>query len=320
MNLQKGCHTGSGIRPFSVPLPMFGQAYRADKTDESASVRMVKRPPSSLSGFHRVGRPAAKSPSPAPSARNEVHRLHYHTFATASGKLLPPSSGFLHSRCVANLPRSIAQRETDTVLKLLNWDEQSTQIVETRNSIGPGNIVLVELASSSLTEMFCGFGRIGASAESVDSEVADAARSYLVSGAVAGEHLTDQLLLPFAMAGCGAFTAEKLNLHSRTNMEIIQCFLPVDFMTTDFLFRGQRVGRIRRVTLAEKWPPCCVTTGTLEELGCDLPVQLADRPAPAQSFGFVERAGLPIADREKPDVVRPRQRKRERLRRTSRFR
>lgn len=133
---------------------------------------------------------------------------------------------------VANLPRNIAQRETDTIVKLLNWDEQSTQIVETRNSVGPGNIVLIELTSSNVTEVFCGFGRIGASAESVASEAADAVRSYLVSGAVAGEHLTDQLLLPFALAGGGAFTAEKLNLHSRTNMEIIRCFLPVDFVTT----------------------------------------------------------------------------------------
>jgi RNA 3'-terminal phosphate cyclase (ATP) len=133
---------------------------------------------------------------------------------------------------VANLPRNIAQRETDTIVNLLNWDAQSTQIVETRNSVGPGNIVLIELTSSNVTEVFCGFGRIGASAESVASEAADAVRSYLVSGAVAGEHLTDQLLLPFALAGGGAFTAEKLNLHSRTNMEIIRCFLPVDFLTT----------------------------------------------------------------------------------------
>lgn len=79
--------------------------------------------------------------------------------------------------------------------------------------------------------MFCGFGRIGASAESVASEAVDAARSYLVSGAVADEHLADQLLLPFALARGGAFTAEKLNLHSRTNMDILRCFLPVEFVT-----------------------------------------------------------------------------------------
>ncbi len=133
---------------------------------------------------------------------------------------------------VANLPRSIAQREIDTIMKLMNWDGASAEIVETKNSVGPGNIVLIEL-TSNVTELFCGFGRIGASAESVASEAAEAARSYLASGAVAGEHLADQLLLPFALAGGGVFTAEKLNLHSRTNMEIIRCFLPVNFVTTE---------------------------------------------------------------------------------------
>jgi RNA 3'-terminal phosphate cyclase (ATP) len=134
---------------------------------------------------------------------------------------------------VANLSRNIAQREVDTMAKLLNWDAGCTEIIETKNSVGPGNIVLIELKGGNFTEMFCGFGRVGASAESVASEAADAARSYLASGAVAGEHLTDQLLLPFALAGGGAFTAEKLNLHSRTNMEIIRFFLPADFVTTE---------------------------------------------------------------------------------------
>ena len=130
---------------------------------------------------------------------------------------------------VANLARSIAQREIDTVAKLLNWDAECTQIVETGNSVGPGNIVLIELTSSNVTEVFCGFGRIGASAESVASEAADAARSYLVSGAAAGEHLTDQLLLPFALAGGGSFSAVTFNMHARTNMEVIRKFLPVRF-------------------------------------------------------------------------------------------
>ena len=135
---------------------------------------------------------------------------------------------------VANLPRSIAQREMDTIAKLLNWDAGLIEVVETRDSAGPGNIVLIELAGRNVTEIFCGFGRVGASAETVAtvaSEAADAARSYLVSGAAAGEHLTDQLLLPFALSGGGVFTAEKLNLHARTNMEIIRSFLPVNFVT-----------------------------------------------------------------------------------------
>jgi RNA 3'-terminal phosphate cyclase (ATP) len=45
----------------------------------------------------------------------------------------------------------------------------------------------------------------------------------------AGEHLTDQLLPPFALAGAGSFTAVKVNMHSCTNRKIIAEFLPVRF-------------------------------------------------------------------------------------------
>jgi RNA 3'-terminal phosphate cyclase (ATP) len=79
---------------------------------------------------------------------------------------------------VANLPRNIAQRELNTVADLLNWDAQSMKIMETKNSVGPGNIVLVQVASAVLTEMFCGFGKIGKSAESVASDASESARSY----------------------------------------------------------------------------------------------------------------------------------------------
>ncbi|PYT16949.1 MAG: hypothetical protein DMG59_09020 [Acidobacteria bacterium] len=44
---------------------------------------------------------------------------------------------------------------------------------------------------------------------------------YLVSSAAVGEDLTDQLLLPPALAGKGSFTAQKINLHARTNMAVI---------------------------------------------------------------------------------------------------
>jgi RNA 3'-terminal phosphate cyclase (ATP) len=51
----------------------------------------------------------------------------------------------------------------------------------------------------------------------------------LASGAAVGEHLADQLLLPLALAGGGSFTAEKLNLHARTNIDVIAKFLPAEF-------------------------------------------------------------------------------------------
>lgn len=135
---------------------------------------------------------------------------------------------------VANLPRRIAEREIDTVAKLLNWDAGQLEIIETKKSVGPGNIVLIEIGTSAgVKEVFCGFGRLGTAAESVATEAAKEARRYLASNAVAGEHLSDQLLLPFALAGGGAFTAVRLNRHARTNMEVISSFLSVGFKTSE---------------------------------------------------------------------------------------
>jgi RNA 3'-terminal phosphate cyclase (ATP) len=54
-------------------------------------------------------------------------------------------------------------------------------------------------------------------------------REYLVSRAALSEHLTDQLLLPLALAGKGSFTAHKINMHARTNMAVISEFLPIRF-------------------------------------------------------------------------------------------
>src|SRR5204863_7403987 len=104
-------------------------------------------------------------------------------------------------------------------------------VQESRNSAGPGNIVMIEIRSNEVTEIFSAFGQVGLSAEKVASIAARDARGYLVSRAAAGEHLTDQLLLPLALAGAGSFTAEKLNLHARTNMKVIEQFLPVRFDT-----------------------------------------------------------------------------------------
>jgi RNA 3'-terminal phosphate cyclase (ATP) len=90
---------------------------------------------------------------------------------------------------------------------------------------------MVEIGNCVLTEIFTGFGRLGASSEKVATEAAGPARSYLASDAVAGEFLADQLLLPLALAGGGSFTTTKLTQHSRTNMAVVSQFLPVAFET-----------------------------------------------------------------------------------------
>lgn len=132
---------------------------------------------------------------------------------------------------LANLPRHIGQREMKTVESMLNWSPELTKVVETRDSAGPGNIVMISLGADDVTEVFSSFGRVGVASEKVAAEVVHEAREYLVSRALAGEHLADQLMVPMALAGGGSYTALKVSRHARTNAEVIRQFLPVSIVT-----------------------------------------------------------------------------------------
>jgi RNA 3'-terminal phosphate cyclase (ATP) len=134
---------------------------------------------------------------------------------------------------VANLPGHIAVREIETASKMLNWDPGCGRIEQTKNSPGPGNVVMIEVGSPEVTEIFTAFGQVGVAAEKVASTAARDVRQYLASRAVAGEHLTDQLLLPMSLLGGGSFTAQRINLHARTNMTVISEFLPARFETQE---------------------------------------------------------------------------------------
>jgi RNA 3'-terminal phosphate cyclase (ATP) len=133
----------------------------------------------------------------------------------------------------ANLPRHIVVREVETAAGMLSWGQETHVTEMTRESIGPGNVVMIEVGSAEVTEIFTAFGQLGVSAEKVASDAAREAREYLASQAAAGEHLTDQLLLPLALAGRGCFASLKMNLHARTNVEVIAKFLPVRFVVTE---------------------------------------------------------------------------------------
>ena len=102
-----------------------------------------------------------------------------------------------------------------------------------QNSRGPGNVVLIELESEALTEVFTGFGQIGVRAEAVASRALDDARAYLAAGVPVGRRLADQLLLPLGIgahfgSGGGAFRTMALSLHATTHIEILRRFLDLD--------------------------------------------------------------------------------------------
>ena len=59
------------------------------------------------------------------------------------------------------------------------------------------------------------------------------AQRYLASGAPVGPYLTDQLLIPMAMAGGGRFRAVSPTMHTKTNIEVIKAFLDVTVDVTE---------------------------------------------------------------------------------------
>ncbi len=133
---------------------------------------------------------------------------------------------------VANLPYDVAQRESRKAAAMLSWPTE-TAMPRTIKAEGPGNVLTIEIASDNVTEIFTGFGERGTSAEAVVARTVTEVREYLVAQVPVGPHLADQLLLPLALAGVGSFVTMPPTEHTRTNIAVIEKFLPVEFGLTD---------------------------------------------------------------------------------------
>lgn len=134
---------------------------------------------------------------------------------------------------VARLSPRIAERELRIAQRRLGLDAEELETVVVQDSAGPGNAVILEVECEHITEVFTAVGERGVPAESVAERAAREALDYLEAEAPVGAHLADQLLLPFALAGEGAFATMPLTLHSTTNMEVIGAFLDVAFTTSE---------------------------------------------------------------------------------------
>ncbi len=139
---------------------------------------------------------------------------------------------------VVNLPPSIADRELAVISEKLGWGADQLHVEISKNALSPGNVVMIEIESEHLTEIFTRVGERGVRAEVVAEKAAAEALAYLAGGAPVGEHLADQLLIPLALTGGGTFVTGPLSLHTTTNTEIIKKFLDVDISATPL---GDRV-------------------------------------------------------------------------------
>lgn len=124
---------------------------------------------------------------------------------------------------LSRLPQHIGERELAVVRAELGWSEAECEIEEV-GSPGPGNALHLEVAGGGAAELSTGFGERGVPAESVALGAVAELRALLTAGVPVGGHLADQLLLPMALAGGGAFLTLPLTPHATTAIDVIAAF------------------------------------------------------------------------------------------------
>jgi RNA 3'-terminal phosphate cyclase (ATP) len=147
---------------------------------------------------------------------------------------------------LSKLPEHVGQRELVVVRDELKWRADECGVEAVQYPVGPGNAVVLAIEAEHVTEVFTGFGERGRPAEEVAKSAVEAARVWLEAGVPVDEHLADQLLIPMVLAGGGSFRTTKPSLHTNTNAEVIQCFVPatIDIQHESELAWRVTVGRV----------------------------------------------------------------------------
>ncbi|MHC4160491.1 MAG: RNA 3'-terminal phosphate cyclase, partial [Planctomycetota bacterium] len=151
----------------------------------------------------------------------------------SKGKIIdlcaPNNEPHIYSRIyTAKLPEHVAQRQRKLLLNS-NLNIHNVEHIDVKESDGPGNCALIQICGRERTTIFTSFGMRGKPSEKVTGEVTSLAKDFLASEAAVDRFLADQLLIYMALAKAGSFTTNELSSHLKTNMEVINKFLPVDF-------------------------------------------------------------------------------------------
>ena len=218
--------TGGTHNPLAPTTDFLQQAFipALAKLGMSVDVQLIK------AGFAPVGGGVIKA-TIAPFLR----RANTAPFKlTERGKLT-------HIELVAsilNLDYDICLRELASAKKVLIDADIYEGLITTQShklqGIGEGNscyaVATHQIANSELShsEAFTLLGEKRTSAEKMGNRLAGLIKRYVLkSDALVDEYLTDQLLLPLALAGGGEFTARVISQHTKTQALMIEQFLPV---------------------------------------------------------------------------------------------
>lgn len=135
----------------------------------------------------------------------------------------------------ANIPHHIAERELNEIMKHCGWSRSQVQDQKVK-CLGSGNILSLRMHYQNCVGVIESVGQVGVSAERVARNAIQYLQRFQSSGAVVGEHLADQLLLPMAIGDGGVFRTLKPSRHSTTNRKIIHLF-------TDRRFEFEQLAR-----------------------------------------------------------------------------
>ena len=133
----------------------------------------------------------------------------------------------------AAVPKSVATREFDELARLTGWERRAMTLLPARQEEGPGNILLASLHYEHVTELVSSLGAHGLSSEAVARNLCQELRDYQKKpDAAVGAHLADQLVLLLALAVWqsgerASFSCSEVTEHLRSNIAVIQQFLPV---------------------------------------------------------------------------------------------
>ena len=134
---------------------------------------------------------------------------------------------------VANVPRAVGERELNRFAARTHWDASAFSLELVPSPVGPGNVLIAEIESEHVTEVFTGFGEKQVRAETVANACADEVAAYLATDAPVGPHLADQLVLLLALSGEGTFRTTRPTTHTRTQLEVIPRFLSTAITCTE---------------------------------------------------------------------------------------
>lgn len=130
---------------------------------------------------------------------------------------------------IVALPRHVAERELATVQAMLEVPDDHLEVVDHGDRPGgAANVLVVEVESEAVTEVFTEHGRRGLPAEDVATRASRRARRYLDSAAAVWTHLADQLPVPLALRAGGSYRTAEPTSHTRTVLGVVRSFLDAE--------------------------------------------------------------------------------------------